>query len=159
LRGGGVVGKLRLEKSFVRSVFEQPPHEIRHAGQQLAHRTILAHAITHLDQGALDRARHSIKQLKFEPALIDAELMRVGLRVRNAADVVRTEGRGDDRFVVEEQARANFKVRVALRFLEEDRTAPAILRPFDLFVVPVGAFNQPNSEARSAHPAPVDQIR
>ena len=36
---------------------------------------IFADAITHLDQRALDRAGHSVKQLEFEAALVDAELL------------------------------------------------------------------------------------
>ena len=96
MRGGGFVGKLRFQESFVRRVLEQSPDEIRHAGQQFADGTILADAITHLDQRALDRAGHSVEQLKLEAALIDSELFGVGLRVRDAANVMRTESGGDD---------------------------------------------------------------
>ena len=80
------------------------------------------------------------------------------MRVRDAADVVRTEGRGDDRFVIEQDARAGFEIGVALRFLQEDRATPAVLRGVDFFVIPVGAFHEADGETRPALPAPIDQV-
>jgi hypothetical protein len=55
-----------------------------------------SHAITHLDERALDRTGHSVEQLKLEAALVDSELLGVGLRVRDAANVMRTESGRDD---------------------------------------------------------------
>ena len=66
-------------------------------GKQLPDRTIFADSITHLGQGAFNRPRHAVKELEFHPALVDPELLRIRLRVRNATDVVRTESRSDDR--------------------------------------------------------------
>ncbi len=158
LDGGGFVGKLGLQESFVRGVLEQSPDEIRHAGQQFADRAIFPHAITHLDQRALDRAGHSVKQLKLEAALVDSELLRVSLRVRDAANVVRPESGRDDGFVVEQDAGALFETGVALRLLQKDGAAPAVLRRFDLFVIPVGALDQADGEARAARAAPIEQL-
>ena len=43
------------------------------------------------------------------------------MRVGDAADVVGTEGGGDDRFVIEKDAGAGFEIRVALRLLQKHR--------------------------------------
>ena len=129
--GGNVLGKFRAQETFVGSVLEQTPNEIGHAGQQLADRTIFADAITHFDQRALDRAGHSVEQLKLETAAVDAEFFGERLRVRDAADVVRTERRGDDRFVLEQDARERFEIRVALGLLQIHRNVPAVLAGFN----------------------------
>jgi hypothetical protein len=97
--------------------------------------------------------------LKLEAALIDPELLRVGLRVRDAADVVRPECRGRDRLVLEQNAGADFEVRVALRFLQPDRDTPAVLRRLDLLVIPVSALHESHGETRASLPAPFDQVR
>src|SRR6478735_3572005 len=71
---------------------------------------------------------------------------------------MRTERRSDDRFVVEQDPRANLEVRVALRLLEKHRDAPAVLRCLDLFVIPVSAFDEAHGEPSAAPPAPFDQV-
>ena len=83
-----MLGELRAQESFIRGIFKEATHQIRHPRQQFAHWRIFADAITHLDQRALDRAGHSVEQLEFETAAIDSEFFRQCLRVRDAADVV-----------------------------------------------------------------------
>src|SRR5205807_9373981 len=53
---------------------------------------------------------------------------------------------------------ALLEVRVALRFLEEDRDAPAVLRRLDLLVIPVSAFDEADGETRATRPAPIEQV-
>ena len=43
-------------------------------------------------------------------------------------------------------------------FCRKTGTTPAVLRRFDLFVIPVGAFHEADGEARSARAAPIDQV-
>ncbi len=155
---GGVVGEFGAEEPFVGSVLEQSPNEISHAREQFAHGAILTHAKAHLDKGALDRAGHAVEELEFVAALVDAHLVGQRLRVRDAAHIMRPEGRGDDVFVLEEDAGAGLEVGVALGLLQPDGAAPAVLRGFNLFVVPIGAFDEANGEAGAAFPRPLDQV-
>ena len=61
---------------------------------------------------------------------------------------------GHGRFVLEQNPRERFKIRVALRFLQKDRNRPAVLAALDFFVIPVGAFDQTNGETRAALATP-----
>ena len=109
-------------------------------GKQVRPPAVFAHAITHLDQRALDRTSHPVKQLEFETTAIDAELLRHRLRVGDAADVMRAERGGHDRLVLEKNSRERFEIGVALRFLQKDRNRPAVLASPDFFVIPIGAL-------------------
>src|SRR5437764_13364793 len=71
---------------------------------------------------------------------------------------MQTERGGDDRFVLEQDARALFEVRVALRILEKDRDTPAVLRRLDLLVIPGSTFDEADGETRAARPAPIEQV-
>ena len=151
-------GKFCAQKSFVRSVLEQAPNEIGHSGKQLAYRAIFADAISHLNERPLDWSGHSIEELKLEPAAVDSELVREGLRVRDSAHIVRSERGGDNRFVFEEQSGEGLEICIALGLLRIDRTIPAVLARFYRFVIPVGAFDQSHRETRAARSTPFDQI-
>src|SRR5207248_6189019 len=105
-----------------------------------------------------DRPSHAIEQLKLETARVDPELVRKRLRMRDAANVVRAEGSGNDRFVFQKQPGERFKIRVALRLLKINRTIPAVLERFRSFVVPVCALDQTNCEARASFATPLDQV-
>src|SRR4030095_8722454 len=104
-------------KSLVRFVLEETSNQIRHPGKQFADRTILAYTITHFYESALDRPSHAVEQLELEAALVHPELVRSRLRVRNAANIMRSECSCDDGFVFQEDARQLLEIRVALRFL------------------------------------------
>ena len=58
----------------------------------------------------------------------------------------------------EQNARAGFEIRVALRFLLPDRDAPTVLRGLDALVIPIRAFHEANGETRAALARPVDQV-
>src|SRR5207302_8720373 len=83
-----ILREFRAQESFVRSILEEPPNQVRHAGQEFADGTIFTHAISHLNESAFDWSRHSVKQLKFETAAINAELISESLRIGNAANVM-----------------------------------------------------------------------
>src|SRR2546421_11310040 len=65
------------------------------------YRTIFSDPITHLDERAFHRTGHAVKQLKLETAAVDPKLIGQRLSVRNAANIVRSERGGNDRFVLE----------------------------------------------------------
>ena len=98
-RRGDILGKFCAQKSFIGRVLKQPPYEVGHSREQLSDRAVFANAITHFDQRALDRPGHAIQELKLETAAIDSEFVRERLRVRDAANIVRPERSGNDRFV------------------------------------------------------------
>ena len=78
--------------------------------------------------------------------------------MRDAADIVGTERGGDDRLVFEQDSRKGLEVYVALRLLKINRTIPAVLPGFNLFVIPIRAFDEPDGETRPARATPLDQI-
>ncbi len=158
LNGGGVLGKFGAQEPLVRGVFEEASDEVGHAGEQLAHRAVFAHPVTHLDERAFNRAGHAVKELELEPAFLEAELGRESLGVGNGTDVVGTEGGGDDLLVLEQHAGAGLEAGVAFRFLQEDRAGPAVLSGPDLLVIPVGPLDEANGETRAALAAPGDQV-
>src|SRR5439155_24926848 len=55
-----VLGELRAQESFIRGIFKEATHQIRHSRQQFAYWRIFPDAIIHLDQRALDRTCHSV---------------------------------------------------------------------------------------------------
>ncbi len=71
---------------------------------------------------------------------------------------MRTEGRGDDVFVLQEDTRAGFEIGVALRLLLPHGHAPAVLCGLDPLVIPIGPFDQAHGETRAAPAAPLDQV-
>src|SRR5262249_33070457 len=95
---------------------------------------------------------------EFETALVDAELFRERLRVRDAANVVRAERRGHDRFVLEQNAGDHLEIQIALRFLQENGAGPAVLTRFYFFEVPIRSFNEPNGKPRPAFASPFKQV-
>src|SRR4029077_13402287 len=101
---------------------------------------------------------HAVEQLKLEAAGIEPELIRERLCVRDAANVVRSEGSGDDRFVLQKQSREVLEIRVALGLLRINGALPAILERFRSFVIPICPFDQPDSEPRAADAAPFNQV-
>src|SRR6266540_3993798 len=139
-----------MQKSFIRRVLGQASNKISHAGKQLADRAIFADAITHFHECALDRPGHSVEQLKLKAAAIDPQLVRERLCVCDTANVVRSEGSGNDGFIFEKHARERLEIRVALGLLKINRTIPAILPRFRRFVIPVCAFHQPDCEPGAA---------
>ena len=78
--------------------------------------------MTHLYQRPLDRAGHPVEQLKLKATAIYPKLVRERLCMRDAADVVRSEGSGNDGFIFEKHARERLEIRVALGLLKKDRS-------------------------------------
>src|SRR4029450_6865659 len=85
---GNVLRQFCAQKSFIGSVLKQSPYEVGHSREQFPDRAVFANAITHLDQRALDRPSHSIKQLKLEAVAIDTEVVRKRLGVRDTANAM-----------------------------------------------------------------------
>src|SRR5207248_8417856 len=63
------------------TLFRSVAHEVGHAGQQLAHRRILAQPAPEFEDGGLNRVGHAVKHLELEAAPIEAEALRLGERV------------------------------------------------------------------------------
>src|SRR5262252_7042253 len=60
--------------------------------------------------------------------------------------------------MLKQNAREGFEIEIALRFLEENRTTPAVLARFYFFEIPISAFDQSNREPRSAFSSPIEQV-
>ena len=80
------------QEARVRGVFQQPPHEIGHAGEQIADRRVEPHAMAEVAQQFALRLGHAVEHLQFERARWQAEVFRVGQRDAECAQIVRAEG-------------------------------------------------------------------
>ena len=63
-----LLGKARPQERIVRRVFQQPPHEVRHAGNQLAERHVDPQAVAQVDERLLLGVGHAVEHLQLEAA-------------------------------------------------------------------------------------------
>ena len=89
------LGEGQAQERLVGRVLEQAPHEVGHAGDQLADRRVLAQAQAQLAHGGLDRLAHAVQHLQLEGAPGQAEGLGGGDGVGQRAHVVAGEGRAD----------------------------------------------------------------
>ena len=95
-RGGvGVVHESGAKPGFVGGVLEEAADEIRHAGNHLADRDVLANPEAHLARGLLQFRGHPVEHLKFEGGLGQADLLELGDRGPDRSGVVASEGEFD----------------------------------------------------------------
>ena len=64
------------QEARVRGVFEQPPHEVGHAGDQIADRRVESHAMAEVAQQIALRFGHAEEHLEFKVARLEAEAFR-----------------------------------------------------------------------------------
>ena len=83
----------------------KPPHQVGHAGQQLAVGRVDAHALAQRHQRVLDRLGHAVEHLELVAARRQAEDLGRGQGVGQAADVVAAEGRPQHVVVLQQEAR------------------------------------------------------
>ena len=65
---GHVFGEAGPQERFVGRVLQQPPHQVGHAGQQLAVGRVDAHALAQRHQRVLDRLGHAVEHLQLVAA-------------------------------------------------------------------------------------------
>ena len=80
--------KLALQERIVRRVFQQPAHEVGHAGDQLAVGHVDPQAIAQVDQHLFLGVAHAVEHLQFEAGFGQAQMPRHGHAMRQRADVV-----------------------------------------------------------------------
>src|SRR5271154_1557284 len=80
------------QKARVGRVLEQPPHEVSHAGEEIADRRVEPDAMTEFAQEIALRLGHAEKHLDLVRARLESEMIRVGERGGNGAKIVRAEG-------------------------------------------------------------------
>ena len=164
LFGSRAVGEARAEPRLVRGVLEQAAHEVRHAGDHLAHRHVLAHAKVHLGAGGLQLVAHAVEHLQLERRAGQAEALDLGERRRDRPGVVRAERElhaalaAAPRRRLEEDAAHPLEARVAVALAAPDRHRPAHLLGVDRLVVPVRALDEAHRHRTAASRRPLGDV-
>ncbi len=139
--------KRPLEEPFVRGVFQQSPHQVRHSGQKLPDRGVFAYREPHLHERALDRFPHAVQHLELVPLPGDLEPLRRRQRLGDRPHVVGADGKRHVLVVFQGDLHAPLEIRVGVRFPGEDGDLPPLLPSHDGFVFPVGPLHQADRDA------------
>jgi hypothetical protein len=59
-------------EALVRGVLEEATHQVGHAGHELAHRRVHAHALPHGDEGGVHGFGHPVEELELERRVVEA---------------------------------------------------------------------------------------
>ena len=145
-----VIVMAEAEEAGVGGIFEQPPDEISHAGEQVADGRVKADAMAEIAHEVAFRLGHAVEHLEFERAGLEAEFVGVGEDDGHGAQVVGAERGMDGRVMVEHSADEAFVVRVGLGLLGEDGAGVAVEAGLDDFVIPVGSFDETDSQRCAA---------
>ncbi len=146
----GVVVMAEAQEAGVGGVFQQPAHEVGHAGEQIADRRVEPHAVAEAAQQLALRLGHAVEHLYLEGVGLEAEARGAGQGDRGGAEVVRAEGRVDPVAVGEEAAHQPLVVGVGVALLREDGAGQAVEPGEHHLVVPVGALDQAYGQRRGA---------
>jgi hypothetical protein len=134
------------DERFVRRVLEETPDEIRHAGDQIAHRRIDAYAEAETTERRVHRLRHAVEQLMLDRRIRQSSRPAAGDRIRDAAHVVGAESRSHLAGVLHEVAHAALVAGVGLRLGLEDRNRPPLGSCRHGFGVPVRTLHEADDE-------------
>ena len=124
---GHVLAEAGPQERFVGRVLQQPPHQVRHARQQLAVGRVDADPLAHPHQHVLDRVGHAVEHLDLDRPRRHAQLVGHGQGVRDAADVVAAERRPQRTVVLQQKPRQPLVGGVGLPLFQPDRRLPAAL--------------------------------
>ena len=145
------------QKRLVGRVLQEPAHQVRHAGDELAVRRIHPHPLTHVHQRAAQRRRHAVEHLILHGAGRQVHRLAQRHRVGDGADVVAGNGQPHRIVVFQEQLGDPLVRRVALPLALEHRHRPALEAGVHRLVVPICAFDQPHLDGRAAVRRPFDE--
>ena len=146
------------QERIVRRVLEQSPHEIGHAGNQIAVRHIDPQPLAPIDERPLFGVRHAVEHLQLQPALRNAERLGVGDSLGDRTQVVAPQRRPQVLAVAEHEASLPLEVGIRLPLLLPYRDRPAVRLGFDRLVVPVSSLHQSHPDRRSPLGGPVAQL-
>ncbi len=134
------------DERFVRRVLQETADEVRHAGDEIAHRRVDAHAKSEPAKRSVHRLRHSVEKLMLDGRVGQAARPRAGDPVGDAAHVVAAERGSHAPGLLHQVAHAALVVGVGLGFGLEDRDGP----PFGVgrhgLGIPVRPLHEPDDE-------------
>ena len=153
------VQRLRLhiflpEERFIRSVFQQSPHEIGHPRQQISHRGIKPQPAPLLRDCLLKWLSHAEDHLIFPGLRREPQRLSHGFDVGQRPEIVRPEGRTNQGGLRQDETRERLIVGIGLCLLLKQRNRPAPLPIPNRVRIPVGAFHQSNRDGRPTLPDP-----
>ena len=158
----GVVQETRLEPALIGGVLQEAPHQVRHSWNHLANRYILTHAQTHGHSRCLERVAHAVQHLQLNRRLRHAALLQRYERCSNRSCIVRSKRQLHAAFaalagrVLNEVLRNAFEACVGIALAAPHRNGPSLLLSVNRFVIPVCAFDQPNSDHAPGAFGPID---
>ena len=148
----------RAQERIVRRVLKQPPHEIRHAGHELAVGHIDPQPPASPDDGHLFRITHAVEHLHLDRATVEPEVLRHGHAVREGAQVVAAERGPQHVGMLEKIPHGRLEAGVGPPFLLPHGHRPAGRAGVDRFRIPIRALHEPDPHGRAPLPRPRRQI-
>ncbi len=145
---GPLVRLLAAHEGFVARVLEQAPHQVSHAGDELAERRVHAHALVELRQRDLQRVGHPVERLELDVPLGELRRSRRGETPREAPRVVARERWSKEPRAVHQQIDRALVASVGLPLLLVDRARPAALAGEHSLVVPVRTLHETDPHRR-----------
>ena len=148
---GHVLGEAGPQERFVGGVLQQPPHQVGHAGQQLAVGRVDADALAQRHQRVLDRVGHAVEHLDLVARAAAGPAARPAARAWARLRTLWLPNAGrSSAWLLQQEPRQLLVVGVGLPLLREDRHRPVLLRGDDRLVIPVRALDQPHPDRRAA---------
>ncbi len=145
----GLLVVVETEKALVGGILQKPPHQVGHAGDEIAHRRVEAHPVAEVPHEIALRIGHAVEELDFEIARRDAFILRIGESGGNGTEIVRADG-GLDEFAHIEQTPGEFFVSgIGVGFPCEHGAGESLQAGIDDLVIPVGPLDQPRGEGRA----------
>jgi hypothetical protein len=137
------------EPGLVRGVFEEAPHEVGHARDDLAGGDVDTRSIAERLNGFTEAFGHAVEHLEFDVLVAKPCALHSNEGVGEAAGIVCAEGRAEVGVGLDEEAGAVLVVEVGGGLLCEDGNVVAFLRGDDRFLVPVSALHETDGEGRA----------
>ena len=153
------LGEALAQERLVSRVFQQPSHQIGHAGNQVANRRVEPQPEPSLLERVAYRLRHAIENLVFDPILGHMQLPCHLDDRGDRTDVVRPAGETRILMVLEDAPRGRLEIGIAFVLVRENRHRPVVLPRSDDFRVPIGPFDQPHRDLLPVLASPGNEVR
>ena len=160
--GIGVVHESSAKPRLVGGVLKEPSNEIRHAGNHLADRDVLANPEAHVARGLLQFRGHPVEHLNLEGCLGQTDFFELGDRRPDRSGIVASEGEFDAaafecfRRRMDERSGHSFEAGVRVGLSTPDGNRPPHLLRVDRLVVPIGALDEANRHLTAGSLRPLD---
>ena len=140
------------DEGLVGRVLEQPPNEVRHAGDEVADRRVDADPEAEPSERRVHRLRHAVEELQLDRVVAHPGGPSARDGVGDAPKAVASEGGPHPSRVRDQVTHAALVAGIGLDLGLEHRHRPAFRPGDDRLQVPVGALHQPDREGEPERP-------